>query len=108
MGGLNIKKDDKVEVIVGKDKGKKGKVLRVMVKENRVLVEGINKIKRHTRPSARGSATQTGGIIEKEAFLNISNVSLICSKCGERVRIRRERNEEGKRIRVCKKCGSEI
>lgn len=108
MGRLNIKKDDKVEVIAGKDKGKKGKVLKVMVKENRVLVEGINKIKRHTRPAARGAATQTGGIIEKEAPLNISNISLICSKCGERIRIKRERSEERKKIRTCKKCGSEI
>ena len=97
-----IKKDDKVKVIAGKDKGKIGKVLSVKRKDKRILIEKINMIKRHTRPSA---AARQGGIIESEAPINWSNVLLMCNKCIQPVRVEMKRLEDGKKKRVCRKCG---
>jgi len=99
---LKIKKDDIVKVIAGREKGKKGKVLRVFPPDNRLMVEKINMIKRHMRPS---SQTRQGGIVEREAPFNISNVMIICSKCDEAVRVSHRRLDDGKKVRVCKKCG---
>ncbi len=98
---LKIKKDDLVEVITGKDRGKRGKVLRVFLRENRLIVEKINLIKRHTRPSQY--QTQ-GGIIEKEGKIHVSNVMLVCSACGEPTRVGKRILEDGTKVRVCKKC----
>jgi large subunit ribosomal protein L24 len=100
-----IKKDDKVKVIAGKDKGKIGKVLSVKRKDKRILIEKINMIKRHTRPSA---AARQGGIIESEAPINWSNVLLMCNKCIQPVRVEMKRLEDGKKKRVCRKCGEMI
>jgi large subunit ribosomal protein L24 len=100
-----IKKNDKVEVIAGKEQGKTGKVLKVIREKNRVLVEKINMIKRHMRPSP---TTGQGGIVEKEAPLHISNVKLICGKCTEATRINMTQTNDGKRVRNCKKCGELI
>jgi large subunit ribosomal protein L24 len=100
-----IKKDDKVKVIAGKEKGKMGKVLRVLGDKDRLIVENINFVKRHTRP---GSQTRQGGIIEKEASIHRSNVMLICSKCINPVRIKMQRLEDGRMVRVCRKCGEII
>lgn len=98
---MNIKKEDMVLVIAGKDKGKKGKVRQVMSKDNLVVVEGVNIIKRHMKP--RSQARQAG-IIEREAPIQVSNVLLICSKCNKPVRVRSKVLEDGKRVRVCGKC----
>ncbi|MBT8357697.1 MAG: 50S ribosomal protein L24 [Desulfobacterales bacterium] len=100
-----IKKDDKVKVITGKDKGKIGKVLRVIEKKNRLLVENINMVKRHSRPSAKN---KQGGIIEGEAAIHWSNVMLMCNKCITPVRIKTQHLEDGKKIRVCGKCSEAI
>lgn len=100
----HIKKDDKVKVISGKDKGKIGKVLRVINKKNRLLVENINMVKRHTRPNMKN---RQGGIVEGEAGIHWSNVMLVCSKCMAPMRIRMTRLEDGKNVRACGKC-SEI
>jgi len=100
-----IKKDDKVKVVAGKDKGKIGKVINVDRKKNRILVEKINTVKRHTRPSGQ---TKQGGIIESEAMIQISNVMLICGKCLKPARIKTDKLEDGKRMRVCSKCGEVI
>jgi len=100
-----IKKDDKVKVITGKDKGKIGKVLKVMKKKNRILVENINMVKRHSRPSAKN---KQGGIVEGEAAIHWSNVMLMCNKCITPVRMRTQRLEDGKKIRVCSKCNEAI
>ena len=100
-----IKKDDKVKVIAGKDKGKIGKVLKVVKKKNRVLVENINMVKRHSRPSAKN---KQGGIVEGEATIPRSNVMLMCNKCIKPVRMRTQRLEDGKKIRVCRKCNEAI
>ena len=98
----NIKKNDKVIVIAGKEKDKIGAVLRVDPEKGRVIVEKVNIVKRHAKPNAQ---TPQGGIIEKEASLNISNVMIVCNKCAEATRIGKRRLEDGSKVRVCKKCG---
>ena len=100
-----IKKDDKVKVIAGKDKGKIGKVLKVVKKKNRILVENINMVKRHSRPTAKN---KQGGIVEGEAAIHWSNVMVMCNKCITPVRMRTQRLEDGKKIRVCRKCNEAI
>jgi large subunit ribosomal protein L24 len=102
---MKIKKEDTVLVIVGKDKGKKGKVRQIMPKDNVLIIEGVNIIKRHMKP--RGQARQAG-IIEREAPLQISNVMLLCPKCNKPVRIQSKILEDGNRVRVCGKCGEVI
>jgi len=97
-----IKKNDKVIVIIGKEKGKIGTVLKVDSEKSRLIVEKVNMVKKHDRPSAK---TAQGGIIEKEAPLNISNVMIVCNKCAEPTRIGNRRLEDGSKVRVCKKCG---
>ncbi|MBW2251680.1 MAG: 50S ribosomal protein L24 [Deltaproteobacteria bacterium] len=100
-----IKKDDKVKVVTGKDKGKIGKVLKVMKKKNRILIENINMVKRHSRPTAKN---KQGGIVEGEAAIHWSNVMVMCNKCITPVRMRTQRLEDGKKIRVCRKCNEAI
>ena len=97
-----IKKNDKVVVLAGKDKGKIGTVINIDVEKSRLIIEKINLVKRHTRP---GGKSAQGGIIEKEAPIHISNVMLVCNKCAEPSRIGQRILEDGSKIRVCKKCG---
>jgi len=101
MPKLKVKKDDLVKVISGKERGKKGRVLSVFPHENHLMVEKLNMIKRHTK------ATQSnqGGIIEKEAKFNVSNVMVICVKCDRAVKVGKKRLEDGKNVRICKQCG---
>lgn len=101
----HIRKDDRVMVVSGKEKGKVGKVLKILPKTDRVIVEKINMIKRHTRP---GGKNARGGIVEKEGSLPITNVMLICSKCTDPTRVGRKVLEDGRRVRVCKKCGETL
>ena len=101
---MNIKKDDVVVVLSGKDKGKQGKVLEVMPKERKVVVEKINMVSRHTKPRRQGDQ---GGIIQKEAPLYACKVQRVCPKCNKPTRIG-HKVEGGKKVRVCKKCGAEI
>ena len=101
---IKIKIDDKVKVIAGKDKGKVGKVLKVNGKKNRLLVENINVVKRHTKPSAQN---RQGGILESESLIHWSNVMLMCNKCIEPVRVKTKTLDDGKKVRICRKC-SEI
>ena len=96
-----IKKDDKVKIIVGKDQGKIGKVLKVDRKKSRILVEKINMVKRHSKPT---NQNKQGGIIEKEMPIQWSNAMVMCSKCVSPVRIKMQRLEDGKKVRVCVKC----
>jgi large subunit ribosomal protein L24 len=88
-------------VIAGKDRGKQGKVLTVFPKEGRITVERINMIKRHTRPTQK---MQQGGIIEREGKMHISNVLLVCTKCDRGVRVGHKYLEDGKKVRVCRRC----
>ncbi|MGM0444835.1 MAG: 50S ribosomal protein L24 [Bacillota bacterium] len=102
---MRIKKDDTVEVIYGKDKGKRGKVLNVDRDEDRVIVEGINIVSRHMRPT---QDMPQGGIIENEAPIHISNVMLVCPRCDERSRVGVDVLDSGKKVRVCKSCDEVI
>jgi len=100
-----IKKNDKVIVQTGKEKGKIGTVLKVDAEKGRVIVEKINMVKRHTRP---GRQTTQGGIVEKESPIQLSNLMLVCNKCAEPTRIGMRILEDGSKVRICKKCGELI
>ena len=100
-----IKKDDKIKVIAGKDKGKIGKVLKVNRKKNGLLVEKINIVKRHSKPTQQN---RQGGIVEKEMPIQWSNVMVMCSKCVTPARVKMQRLEDGKKVRVCVKCGEAL
>ena len=104
-GKCHIKKDDKVKVIAGKEKGKIGKALKVLSEQERVVVENVNFVKRHTRP---GGKTPRGGIVEKEAPIHWSNLMLMCDKCINPIRVKMQRLEDGKKVRACRKCGELI
>ncbi|MEK6599974.1 MAG: 50S ribosomal protein L24 [Deltaproteobacteria bacterium] len=97
-----IKKNDQVMIIKGKEKGKTGRVIKVDLLKGRVLIEKLNMVKRHAKPSQKH---KQGGIIEKEAPLAVSNVMLICDKCKGPVRVGRKVLDDGKKVRYCKKCG---
>ena len=97
-----IKKNDNVLVMSGCDRGKKGRVLRVIPDKQRVVVEGVNFIKRHTRPNPQKNIK--GGIVEREAPLNASNVQLVCPECSRATRVGRQRLDDGRSVRVCRKC----
>ncbi|MDR0800082.1 MAG: 50S ribosomal protein L24 [Endomicrobium sp.] len=101
---LNIKKKDKVIILSGKDKGKKGEVIYISPDRGRVIVTKVNFVKRHTKPTQR----EPGGIYEKEAPVNISKVMLICPKCDQASRPRFDRLSDGKKVRVCRRCGEMI
>ncbi|MGB9847153.1 MAG: 50S ribosomal protein L24 [Desulfotomaculales bacterium] len=105
MAKVHVRKGDTVLVISGKYAGKRGKVLSVEPKKSRVIVEGVNVVKRHARPTR---ALPQGGIIEKEAPIHSSNVMLVCSKCNKPTRIAKKFLAEGGKVRVCKKCGEVI
>ncbi|MBU1168994.1 MAG: 50S ribosomal protein L24 [Proteobacteria bacterium] len=100
-----LKKDDKVKVITGKDKGKIGKILKVINKKSRVVVENINVVKSHQKPSMKNPQ---GGIIDKEAPVDFSNVMLMCNHCMSPVRIKAKTLEDGNKVRVCRKCNETI
>lgn len=107
MTTMKIRKDDRVMVMTGKDITATGRVLKVDPQKNRVLVEGVNRVKRHEkiRPTQRGG--QTGGITEKEAWLDASNVQIVCPNCGKPSRVA-HREEEGNKLRVCAKCDAKL
>lgn len=102
---VHVRKGDTALVTAGKDAGKKGKVLRVIPDNSRVIIEGVNVVKRHTRPTQR---MPQGGISEKEAPIHSSNVMLYCSKCNNPTRVGRKILDNGEKIRICKKCGESI
>ncbi|MQF98415.1 MAG: 50S ribosomal protein L24 [SAR202 cluster bacterium] len=96
-----IKREDTVQVMTGKDKGKRGKVQAVLKKDGLILVEGVNMVKRHTRQRQN---IRQAGIVEKEAPLNISNVVVVCSNCDKPVRIGRKFLEDQRKVRICSSC----
>ena len=104
MGKMNVKKGDEVIVIAGKDKGKTGKVIQAIPSQEKVVVEGVAVVKRHTKPTQK---MPQGGIIEKEAAIHVSNVMPYCSTCKKGVRVAHT-IETGKKIRVCRKCGKAL
>jgi large subunit ribosomal protein L24 len=100
--GPAIRKNDNVLVIAGRDRGKRGRVLRVVPEKGRVVVEGVNFVKRHTRANPQKNVK--GGIVEREAPLSASNVQLVCPECGAPTRIGRRLLDDGTRVRYCVKC----
>ena len=97
----NLKKDDIVQVITGKEKGKKGKILALFSESGTVTVEKLNMLKRHMKSDGK---SRQAGILEKEGAIHLSNVLIVCDKCGKGVRIKRKKLEDGKRVRVCRTC----
>ena len=105
MNKMSIKKDDVVVVLSGKDKGKQGKVLTVLPSESKVIVEGVNVVTKHKKPT---SQTDQGGIVKKEAPIYACKVQRVCPKCNKPTRPAHKLLADGKKVRVCKKCGAEI
>ena len=113
MAGLFVKKGDTVQVIAGKDKGLTGKVIQANPETSRILVEGANRIKRHTKVTQSARGSQQGGIVTQEAPVHVSNVQVVCPSCGKPSRIGHRRSEadaNGKThsVRVCKRCNGDI
>ncbi len=103
---IPIKKNDEVAVLRGKDRGKTGRVLIVIPEKERIVVEGVQMIKRHTRPNPQRNIQ--GGIVEREAAIHISNVAIVCKNCKKGVRMGSQVLADGRRIRTCRKCGNAI
>jgi large subunit ribosomal protein L24 len=97
-----IRRNDTVVVQSGRDSGKRGRVLKVLPERNRLVVEGVNIIKRHTRPNPQRNIK--GGIVEREASLHASNVQLVCPECGKSTRVGRQVLNDGRKVRICRKC----
>jgi large subunit ribosomal protein L24 len=112
MPGVDIKKDDTVRVLSGKDRGKEGRVVRVLPREGRVMVDGVAMAKRHQRTTGRrstsGTQLQQGGIIDIETFVDISNVQLVCKSCGQATRVGHRIDEDGRKVRMCRKCEADL
>ncbi|HEY33478.1 MAG TPA: 50S ribosomal protein L24 [Dehalococcoidia bacterium] len=102
---MKIRKNDNVLVVTGKDKGKKGRVRFAYPKKNRILVEGVNFIKMHSRARAQ---MRQAGIIEREAPINVSNVMLVCSRCNRPVRVGFRKLEDGRKVRICRACNEVV
>jgi large subunit ribosomal protein L24 len=102
---VHIRKNDSVMVIAGRERGKTGKVLRVLPDKDAAIIERVNLIKRHTRPKG---PQQPGGIVEKEASIHASNLMVMCDKCNAPVRIGRKILADGKKIRICRRCGEAL
>jgi large subunit ribosomal protein L24 len=97
-----VRKNDNVIVITGKDRGKRGRVLKVLPAKNRLIIEGVNIIKRHTKPNPAKQIK--GGVVEREAPLHASNVQIVCPECGKATRIGRRILGDGRKVRICRKC----
>ncbi len=102
---VHVRKGDSVEVIAGKNRGKRGKVLRVYPKSGRIIVEGVNVVKRHAKPTQK---MPQGGIVEKEARIPAGKVMLVCTKCGEAVRFGHDTLPDGTKVRICRNCGEQM
>lgn len=105
MAKMTVKKGDLVEILSGKDKGVRAKVLRALPAESKVVVEGVAVAKKSQRPTQQN---QQGGIIEKEMPIDVSNVMLVCPSCDKATRVGHGTDDEGKKVRVCKKCGAQF
>jgi large subunit ribosomal protein L24 len=97
-----IRRNDNVVVITGKDRGKRGRVLKVVPSTNRLIVEGVNFIKRHTKPNPQRQIK--GGVVEREAPVHASNVQVVCPECGKATRVGRKILGDGRKVRICRKC----
>ena len=102
MPKLHVKKNDQVFVLTGKDRGKTGKVLKVLPDTGRAIVEGLNFLQKHTRPNPQKNIK--GGILPKEASINVSNLMVVCKRCNKHARVGISRMQDGRKVRVCKNC----
>jgi large subunit ribosomal protein L24 len=111
MPGVDIKKDDLVKVLQGKDRGREGRVVRVLPREGRVMVDGVALAKKHQRSAGKrstgGQQLQQGGIIDAETFIDISNVQIVCKSCGKPTRVG-HRVEGDLKVRICRRCEAEL
>ena len=105
MAGLRIRKSDRVRVLTGKDRGKEGEVSRALPAERKVIVDGVNVAKKHQKATR---ATMQGGIIDKDMPIPVANVALVCPTCGEATRVGYRLEDDGTKVRVCKKCGGDL
>ncbi|MER3452301.1 MAG: 50S ribosomal protein L24 [Acidimicrobiia bacterium] len=105
MSGLKIRKGDRVRVLTGKDRGKEGQVMRVLPAAAKVIVDGVNRAKRHQRATR---ATVQGGIIDKDMPIHVSAVALVCPSCHKPTRVGHRFDDRGRKVRVCRKCGGDI
>lgn len=101
-----VRKNDNVVIVTGKDRGKRGRVLKVLPARNRLVVEGANMVKRHTRPNPQRNIK--GGIVEREGALHASNVQIVCPECGAPTRIGHQVLGDGRKVRVCRKCDGAV
>jgi large subunit ribosomal protein L24 len=108
MAGLFVKKGDTVLVRAGKDRGAKGKVLMTSPSTSRVLVEGVNRVKKHTKIQTTTRGAQEGGIVHQEAPIHVSNVQVVCPSCGKASRIGHRKDDDGRSVRVCRKCDTDL
>ena len=114
MPGVDIRRDDMVRVRSGKDRGKEGRVVRVLPGEGRVMVDGVAMAKKHQRSSGRRSSRggqqlyQQGGIIDVETFIAIANVQVVCKSCGKPTRVGHRMGDDGRKVRVCRKCEADL
>jgi len=105
---LSVKKGDTVQVITGKDRGAKGKVITTFPKLEKVLVEGVNRIRKHTKVTTTTRGASSGGIVVQEAPVDRSNVMVVCPHCNKASRVGHRRGEDGRSVRVCKRCGGDL
>jgi large subunit ribosomal protein L24 len=106
--GMHVRKGDKVRVISGKDRGFEGRVIGAMPDRDKVLVEGANRIKKHTKVTTNARGSQAGGIVTQEAPVHVSNVQVVCPNCGKPSRLGHRRDEAGRSMRTCRRCGGDV
>jgi large subunit ribosomal protein L24 len=105
MKKFKIKRDDTVQILAGRDRGKRGKILEMITKDDRARVQGVNIVKRHLKP---GRQARQAGIIEKEAPIHVSNLALVCAKCDRPTRVGHRFLADGTKVRVCRKCDEQV
>ena len=108
MAGLFVKKGDTVRVLSGKDRGAQGKVLLTSPKTSKVIVEGVNRVTKHSKVQTTTRGAQEGGIVHQEAPIHVSNVQVVCPQCGKPSRVGYRKDEDGHSVRVCRKCDQDI
>jgi large subunit ribosomal protein L24 len=106
--GMNVRKGDRVRVISGKDRGLEGRVIQSIPTAEKVVVEGANRVKKHTRITTTARGAQSGGILTQEAPVHVSNVQVICPSCGKPSRLGHRKDETGRSFRTCRRCGADV
>ncbi len=108
MAGLKIRKGDTVQVLTGKDRGAKGHVITAFPKSQKLLVEGVNRVRKHTKITTTQRGAQSGGIVTQEAPVHVSNVAVVCPGCNRASRVGHRKDEDGSSVRICRRCGADL